>query len=198
MKKVAKGKRGYTLSHRKWQILKMSLYIALALAVFILGLVVTKTTKNIMSIVAILGALPISKEMVGVIMSFKRKPMDEKAYMQISEKAGNLEQIYELLFTAYEAAYAVDAAVIEGRDVICYTTDAKCDGVALQKHLAKMLNANDFKENVKVYKDLNKFLDRVADLERREKEDVPYKQNPTYPDLNRDQLVMHTLLALSI
>ena len=198
MKKVAKGKRGYTLSHRKWQILKMSLYIALALAVFILGLVVTKTTKNIMSIVAILGALPISKEMVGVIMSFKRKPMDETAYMQISEKAGNLEQIYELLFTAYEAAYAVDAAVIEGRDVICYTTDEKCDVVALQKHLAKMLNANDFKENVKVYKDLNKFLDRVADLERREKEDVPYKQNPTYPDLNRDQLVMHTLLALSI
>ena len=198
MKKVAKGKRGYTLSHRKWQILKMSLYIALALAVFILGLVVTKTTKNIMSIVAILGALPISKEMVGVIMSFKRKPMDEKAYMQISEKAGNLEQIYELLFTAYEAAYAVDAAVIEGRDVICYTTDAKCDVAALQKHLTKMLNANDFKENVKVYKDLNKFLDRVADLERREKEDIPYKQNPTYPDLSRDQLVMHTLLALSI
>ena len=46
MKRVAKGKFGYTLSHRKWQILKMSLYIALALAVFILGLVVTKTTKG--------------------------------------------------------------------------------------------------------------------------------------------------------
>lgn len=198
MKRVAKGKRGYTISHRKWQILKMSLYIVLALAVFILGLAVTKTTKNLLSIVAILGALPISKEMVGVIMSFKRKPMDQKVYEQIKNKAGSLEQIYELLFTAYEASYPVDAAVIEGRDVICYTTDASCDVVALQKHLAKMLNANDLKENVKVYKDINKFLDRLADLERREKEDIPYKQNPTYPELNRDQLVMHTLLALSI
>lgn len=198
MKRIAKGKRGYTLSHRKWQIFKMSLYIVLALAVFILGLAVTKTTKNLMSIVAILGALPISKEMVGVIMSFKRKPMDKKIYDQIVEKAGNLEQIYELLFTTYEASYAVEAAVIEGKDVICYTTDAKCDVQALQKHLAKMLNANDFKENVKVYKDIDKFLDRAADLERREKEVIPYKQNPVYPDLNRDQLVMHTLLALSI
>ena len=198
MKRVAKGKRGYTIFHRKWQILKMSLYIVLALAVFILGLAVTKTTKNLLSIVAILGALPISKEMVGVIMSFKRKPMDQKVYEQIKNKAGSLEQIYELLFTAYEASYPVDAAVIEGRDVICYTTDASCDVVALQKHLAKMLNANDLKENVKVYKDINKFLDRVGDLERREKEDIPYKQNPTYPELNRDQLVMHTLLALSI
>ena len=61
-----------------------------------------------------------------------------------------------------------------------------------------MLNANDYKENVKVYKDLNKFLDRVGDLARREKEEIPYKQNPVYPDLNRDQLIKHTLLALSI
>ena len=198
MKRVAKGKRGYTISHRKWQILKMSLYIVLALAVFILGLAVTKTTKNLMSIVAILGALPISKEMVGVIMSFKRKPMDQKVYEQIREKAGSLEQIYELLFTAYEASYPVDAAVIEGRDVICYTTDTACDVQALQKHLAKMLNANDLKENIKVYKDINKFLDRVGDLERREKVEIPYTPHSVYPDLNRDQLIKHTLLALSI
>ena len=86
MKRVAKGKFGYTLSHRKWQIFKMSLYIALALAVFLLGLIVTKTTKNVLSIVAIVGALPISKEMVGVIMSFKRKPMEKAVYEQIQKK----------------------------------------------------------------------------------------------------------------
>ncbi len=198
MKKVAKGKFGYTASHRKWQILKMLLYIALALAVFLLGFITTKTTKNVLSVVAICGALPISKEMVGVIMSFKRKPMDKKLYEQITAKAGDLEQIYELLFTTSETSYAVEAVVIEGRDVICYTVDPKCDVTTLQKHLYKMLNANDYKENVKVFTDLKKFLDRIGDLERREKEEIPYKQNPVYPDLNRDQLIKHTLLALSI
>ena len=198
MKKVAKGKFGYTLSHRKGQIIKMSLYIALALAVFLLGLIVTKTTKNVLSIVAIVGALPISKEMVGVIMSYKRKPMEQAVFQQISEKAGNLEQIYELLFTTQEKSYGVEAAIVEGRDVICYTVDPKCEVTVLQKHLLKMLDANGYKQNVKVYTDLKKFLDRVADLERREKEEIPYKQNPTYPDLNRDQLIKHLLLALSI
>lgn len=198
MKKVAKGKFGYTLSHRKGQIIKMSLYIALALAVFLLGLIVTKTTKNVLSIVAIVGALPISKEMVGLIMSYKRKPMEPAAYQQISEKAGDLEQIYELLFTTQEKSYGVEAAIVEGRDVICYTVDPKCEVTVLQKHLLKMLDANGYKQNVKVYTDLKKFLDRVADLERREKEEIPYKQNPTYPDLNRDQLIKHLLLALSI
>ena len=198
MKKVAKGKFGYTLSHRKGQIIKMSLYIALALAVFLLGLIVTKTTKNVLSIVAIVGALPISKEMVGVIMSYKRKPMEQDVYQQISEKAGDLEQIYELLFTTQEKSYGVEAAIVEGRDVICYTVDSKCEVTVLQKHLLKMLDANGYKQNVKVYTDLKKFLDRVADLERREKEEIPYKQNPTYPDLNRDQLIKHLLLALSI
>ena len=198
MKRVAKGKYGYTLSHRKSQILKMSLYIALALAIFLIGWITTKTTKNILSIVAICGALPISKEMVGVIMSFKRKPLDKQLYEQISERAGDLEQIYELLFTTQEKSYVVEAAIVEGKDVICYTLDPKCDVMALQKHLQRMLDANGYKENVKVFKDLKKFLDRVSDLERREKVEIPYTPHSTYPDLNRDQLIKHTLLALSI
>lgn len=198
MKRVAKGKFGYTLSHRKWQIMKTCLYTALALAIFLVGWITTKKTANLLSIVALLGALPISKELVGVIMSFKRKPMEQKVYDQIKARAGNLEQIYELLFTTAETSYAVEAAVVEGRDVICYTADSKCDVISLQKHLVKMLNANDYKQNVKIYTDLKKFLDRAADLERREKEEIPYKQNPTYPDLNRDQLIKHLLLALSI
>ena len=198
MKKVAKGNYGYTLSHRKWQILKLSVYVALALGVFLLGLITTKTTKNLMSIVAIVGALPISKELVGVIMSFKRKPMDKKLHQEISVKAGDLEQIYELLFTTAEKSYPVEAVVIEGRDVICYSIDPKCETAALQTHLYKLLNANDYKQSVKVFTDYKKFMDRVGDLARREKEEIPYKQNQIYPDLNRDQLVKHTLLALSI
>ena len=198
MKKVAKGKFGYTMSHRKWQILKMLLYIALALAIFLLGWITTKKTANLLSVVAICGALPISKEMVGVIMSFKRKPMEKELYEQISTKAGSLEQIYELVFTTQEKSYVVEAAIVEGKDVICYTIDPKCDVMALQKHLQKMLDANGYKENVKVFKDLKKFLDRVSDLERREKVEIPYTPHSTYPDLNRDQLVKHTLLALSI
>lgn len=198
MKRVGKGKFGYTLSHRKWQILKMLLYIVLALSVFLLGFLTTKTAKNVLSVVALVGALPISKEMVGVIMSFKRKPMDRKLYEQISEKAGDLEQVYELLFTTSETSYPVEAVVIEGRDVICYTLDPKCDTATLQKHLYKMLNASDYKENVKVFTDFKKFMDRIGDLARREKEDILYKQNERYPDLTRDQLIKHTLLALSI
>ena len=198
MKKVAKGKFGYTMSHRKWQILKMLLYIALALAIFLLGWITTKKTANLLSVVAICGALPISKEMVGVIMSFKRKPMEKEIYEQISTKAGSLEQIYELVFTTQEKSYVVEAAIVEGKDVICYTIDPKCDVMALQKHLQKMLDANGYKENVKVFKDLKKCLDRASDLERREKVEIPYTPHSTYPDLNRDQLIKHTLLALSI
>lgn len=198
MKKVSKGKFGYTVSHRKWQILKMLLYIALALGVFLAGYLTTKTTKNVLSIVALVGSLPISKEMVGVVMSYRRKPMEKKLYEEISAKAGNLEQIYELLFTTNEKSYGVEAAIIEGKDVICYTVDPKCEVNVLQKHLLKMLDANGYKENVKVFTDYKKFMDRVGDLARREKEEIPYTQNPTYPDLNRDQLIKHLLLALSI
>ena len=172
MKKVSKGKFGYTVSHRKWQILKMLLYIALALGVFLAGYLTTKTTKNVLSIVALVGSLPISKEMVGVIMSYRRKPMEKKLYEEISAKAGNLEQIYELLFTTNEKSYGVEAAIIEGKDVICYTVDPKCEVNVLQKHLLKMLDANGYKENVKVFTDYKKFMDRVGDLARRGRDSI--------------------------
>lgn len=198
MKRVSKGNFGYTLSHRKWQIVKTCLYSALALAIFLLGWITTKKTTNLLSVVALLGALPISKELVGVIMSYKRKPMDKKLHEQIVTKAGSLEQIYELLFTTNEKSYAVDAAIVEGRDVICYTTDPKCEIHTLQKHLLKMLEANGYKQNIKVYTDLKKFLDRVGDLERREKEVIPFTPHITYSDLSRDELIKHLLLALSV
>lgn len=198
MKKIKKGQFGYTMSHRKRQFLKFLIYVSITLAVFLLGLFVTKRTDNLMSVVAIVGVLPCTKELIGVIMSLRRKPMDGELYRRISEKAKGLEQIYELLFTTTETAYAVEAVIIEGRDVICYTIDAKCDVSKLQKHLATILNANDYKENVKVYTDLKKFLDRTGDLQRREKEEIPYTPHERYPDLNRDELVKHTLLALSV
>ena len=102
-----------------------------------------------------------------------------------------------IIFTTNEKSYGVDAAIVEGRDVICYTTD-KYNVTELQKHLLKMLDANGYKQNVKVYTDLKKFLDRVGDLERREKEVIPFKPHATYADLSRDELIKHLLLALSV
>lgn len=198
MKRIAKGNFGYTSSHRKMQILKFFMYVCAALCVFLLGVLTTKTTENLLSVVAIVGVLPCTKELIGVVMSFRRKPMDKKIHEEISAKAGDLEQIYELLFTTSETSYGVEAVIIEGKDVICYTVDPKCDTKKLENHLYKMLNANDYKENVKVFKEYKKFLDRVGDLSRRTKEEIPYKPHPRYPDLNRDQLIKHTLLALSV
>ena len=198
MKRIAKGNVGYTSSHRKMQILKFLLYVCAALCVFLIGVLTTKTTENLLSVVAIVGVLPCTKELIGVVMSFRRKPMDKKLYEEISAKAGNLEQLYELLFTTSETSYGVEAVVIEGRDVICYTVDPKCDIKKLENHLYKMFIAIDYKEYVMVFREFKKFLVRVGDLNRRNKEEIPYKPHPRYPDLNRDQLIKHTLLALSV
>ncbi|MGN0335010.1 MAG: hypothetical protein ACI4DV_05010 [Lachnospiraceae bacterium] len=198
MKKIAKGNYGYTLSHRKFQGLKTLSFALAALAVFLLGLLVTKSYQNLLTVVAMVGALPTAKELIGFIMSFQRKPVSEEVYLKVKDTAKDLETIYELNFTTYEKNYPVEAVVVCGREVVGYTADKACDTKTLEKHLAKLLNANDYKENVKIFKDLKPFLDRVRDLERKEKEDIPYQPHPRYPDLNRDQLVKHTLLALSV
>ena len=58
MKKVAKGNFGYTMSHRKIQWLKLMVYTLIALGVFLLGYLTTKTTKNLLKLHLTLQALP--------------------------------------------------------------------------------------------------------------------------------------------
>ncbi len=197
-KKTAKGSYGYTISHRKWQGMKTLCYVLICVALFLLGLAVTKTYKNLLSVAAVAGALPVSKELTALYMSFRRKPMQEALYEKIHGAAKDLKVIYELNFTTYEKNYPVEAAVICGREVAGYTLDSGADTKKLEKHIKDILHNNGYDENVKIFKDEKKFLDRVRELERREKEEIPYTPHSRYPELNRDELVAYTMLAISL
>ena len=68
MKKVLKGNPGYLDYKKKAEILRTVIYFALVAAVFFLGYSQAHTKKNLLTIVAILGCLPASKALVGVIL----------------------------------------------------------------------------------------------------------------------------------
>ena len=67
MKKIQKGKPGYLNYKRKVEILRTVIYFVIVLAIFALGYWQTHTRLNLLTVVAILGCLPASKALVGVI-----------------------------------------------------------------------------------------------------------------------------------
>lgn len=70
MKKIQKGKPGYLNYKRKVEILRTVIYFVIVLAIFALGYWQTHTRLNLLTVVAILGCLPASKALVGVIARY--------------------------------------------------------------------------------------------------------------------------------
>lgn len=118
MKKVKKGNYGYIRYERKKRLLVTLVMFAIPLVIYVTGYIQTKTRLNLFTFVAILGCLPASRSMVGLIMIFMQKPVGQEQYEREQKAAGSLLAGYEMIFTAYEHTTLVTALVICGAHVV--------------------------------------------------------------------------------
>ena len=70
MKKTEKGMPGYLNYKRKIEIIRTLAYFGIVIAILLLGYFQTGTKLNLLTVVAIVGCLPASKALVGVITRF--------------------------------------------------------------------------------------------------------------------------------
>lgn len=202
MKKVKKGCYGYIKYAKLRTFLLTFVLFAIPLVIYVTGYLQTKTRLNLFTFVAILGCLPACKSLVGLIMILMQKPMPGDRYREASAAAGDLVAGYELVFTAYEHTTPVNALVVCGDQVVCYTPDEKADIPYIEKHLSRILTMNGFASaQPKVIKDFRKYLQRVSEIAARAehyREDIEFTPDERYPELSREELIFHTLLAISL
>ena len=109
--------------------------------------------------------------------------------------------VYEMVLTNYEKNTYVDVFAICGNQVIGYTSAPKADLKYAEEHTQKILHHNGYKVNVKIIKDLQPFLDRLDSMNLHAeslRSDIPFKPDERYPDLSREELIRHTILAISL
>lgn len=202
MKKVKKGTYGYIKRQKLRTFLITAILFLIPLAIYVTGYIQTKTRLNLFTVIAILGCLPACKSLVGLIMIMMQKPMSPEQYEAARKASGNLVGGYELVFTAYEHTTPVNALIICGDQVVCYTPDEKADIAYLEKHISRILTGNGFPSaQPKVMKDFKKYLQRVRDINARQehyREGIPFTPDERYPELSREELIFHTLLAISL
>lgn len=201
MKKGKKGDFHYIKEEKKRRILKTLILFAIPIAAFIAAALYYGTTTNIISVIAVVGCLPACKSMVGLIMVFMYHSMDESAYQKIESHKGSLTMSYEMVLTNYEKNTFVDAFAICGNQVIGYTSAQKADLKYAEEHTQKILHHNGYKVKVKIFKDLQSFLDRLDSMNLHAeglRADIPFKPDERYPDLSREELIKHTILAISL
>ena len=185
--KYTKGEYLYIKNRQKAEIIKTILFFAVSAALYIAGYVTTGSNKNYLTIVAVLGCLPASKSAVSMIMYLRTKGCSERVYKAISEKIGKKEGAYNLYFTSYDKNYDLSHVFVKGMTVVGFTEQGKTAENEFEEHIKTVLNRDGIKGiNVKLYKDLDKYLARVTQMQSLEHEK------------SREPDIMKTLYAVSL
>lgn len=200
-KRSRKGDPGYFAAEKKRRLLITVLLFAVPLLIFFSAWIYHKSRLTIWTVVAVVGCLPACKSLVGVIMIFRCRPMDLKIYREISSHAGSLVMSYEMFMTFYEKSAHIDAFAICGNQVVGYSSDPKIDAEFMASEAQKIVRKNGYKVTIKILKDLRPFLERLDSMnEHREalEEGIRFTPDERYPDLSRNELIKHTILAICL
>lgn len=165
MKKEKKGTPGYLDYKKKVEIIRTVIYFALVAAVFILGYTQTHSRLNVMTIVAVLGCLPASKALVGVISRFPYSSIASIRAEEIKAKTGHITVIYDMIITSREKIMPVDCIALSGNTIFGYTNSEKVDLKYAAAHIRTMLSQNGFSDaSVKILNNYTAFLARAEGL----------------------------------
>lgn len=203
MKPIEKGAYGYIDAHKKRQLLKTIIFFLLPIAIFVTGFLTTKTKENYFTIVAVVGCLPACKELVNVLMFWKRRSMPQKLYQEISAHAGELMAAYELLLTTYEATYPILAVVISRNHVAGYTEVSDRNLKKAEDYIRTVLKDNGISGiQVCLHRELNAFLECVDGMkakgEATQEATASFEEDERYPGFSKEQMAREILLALSM
>ncbi len=189
MKKITKGEWCYINYQRKRVLLITLVLYVCAIGIYLVGYLSLNTTKNLFTIIAVLGILPASKSMVNLIMFLRFRSLPEDIYKDYTDETGDgMCIIFETPFTTYEKTYFVEAIACRNKTVICSCPGAKSDIQKLTGHLAGVLKNDGYKDvTVKVFDDRDEFRKRLAGLSELKESDS-----------RADKAVLNTLLSVAL
>ena len=198
---IRKGDPGYIKAEQKRRILITALLFAVPLLIFFSALFYFKTRLTIWTVVTVVGCLPACKSLVSLIMIIRCKPVAPKILHQIQEHAGSLVMSYEMYMTFYEKSAAIDAFAICGNTVTGFSHDSGIDVHFMEEECQKILRGNGFKANVKIFTRLPAFLERLDSMNEHKdslEEGIKFRPDENYPELSRNELIKHTILAICL
>lgn len=200
-KKIKKGEIGYFQSEKRKRFLITAILFGIPLLIFFSAWIYHGSRLTIWTVIVVVGCLPACKSLVGLIMMLMRKPMDRNLYEQVREHQGQLVMAYEMYMTFYEKSAYIDAIAVCGNEVVGFTSDPKADTAFLATEAQKIIRKNGYKVNVKLLKDLRPFLERLDSMNEHRKsleEGIKFTPDERYPDLSRNEMIKHTILAICL
>lgn len=137
--KANKGEFEYLKKRKKSIIIGIVLLVAIAMAIYITGLLLNKmSNRNIFTIVAVLFALPVAKQLVAIILLFPYHSVLSEQYQKAVDKLPeNMELMTDLVITSSEQVMHLDFIAIGNKQVIGLLGDGKQQLSEVRQYLSK-------------------------------------------------------------
>ncbi|MDC7295253.1 MULTISPECIES: hypothetical protein [unclassified Butyrivibrio] len=165
--KVYKGEFGYIKYRRKVAIIRTAICLIAAIGMYVTGLLLFKTQKNGMSIIAALGCLPTGWSGVNLIMLLKAAYCSDADHEKIEACKGDLLIHYDHVITSYDTNYNIAASTVLDKNICLYASDDKLDIHDCEKHIKKMIAQSGYSSySIKIFKDIDQFCSRLSQLEK--------------------------------
>lgn len=171
MAEKGKGSFGYL----KKQAIKQGLIalgmLAFCAAIFLVGFFWLKQYATILTVIAVLGMLPVAKLIVSMILfmraeKFSCTPYLYEEVMKIAgDKKKDLLAGFDFYLTSYDKNFPLSVACVDKGCLIAYTPWEKCDCNKCKEHFEEYMKKNGISGiNIKVFADERKFLERFTQL----------------------------------
>ncbi|MBO5324954.1 MAG: hypothetical protein J6A80_01860 [Lachnospiraceae bacterium] len=185
MAEKGKGSFGYL----KKQAIKQGLFalglLAVCATIFLIGFFWLTQHNTILTVVAVLGLLPVAKFIVSMILFMKAERFScaPHLYDEVMKIAGDRKDDllagFDFYLTSYDKNFPLSVACVAKDCLIAYTPWEKCDCNKCKEHFEEYMKKNGISGiSVKVFTDEKKFLERfkqVRDDETTENEKAMYR-----------------------
>ncbi len=164
-----KGEIGYLKKQPVRIGLLALLLLVLCAAIFMTGFIMHGDAKNIFTIIAVLGTLPVAKLIVSFIIGIKAEKYSfgKANAASVKELFGEKDVLYgfDFYLTSYKTNFPLSSCFVFDETVIALSADKDMDMKECKEHIEKYL-ANNSITGIKVYilDSLDKYSDRIKSV----------------------------------
>lgn len=150
--KAKKGEFGYLSRRKKRVVFWLILLMFLAVAIYLSGLILNKmSNRNVFTVIAVLFALPIAKQLVALIVLFPYHSVTQESYRNVADHLPEgMELMADLVITSSEHVMHLDFVAIGQNQVIGLLGEGKQQLSEVRTYLSKGVHnwGSDYKVKI--------------------------------------------------
>lgn len=160
-----KGTYQYIKKQTITELIKTFLLFAMAFGIYFIGLINLGTNKSLWSIIAVLGLLPASKSLVGLIMLLRYRSLNADLYAELAAASKEHDVLFENVLTTSKKSYFVPVIFCLNNNLIGYCENSKDSNKELTAHINNVLNNALIKGiTVKIFNTKEEYLQRAVNM----------------------------------